>query len=55
MKKFGQLVFLARKLVPAMLCGGQRFDEIGRAHFCPFGLAGFFRLTSRTDIFGVNT
>jgi hypothetical protein len=32
MKEFGEFMLLARKLVPAMLRGGQWFDEIGDAH-----------------------
>ncbi|MGA2177282.1 MAG: hypothetical protein ABSH38_20090 [Verrucomicrobiota bacterium] len=31
-KEFGEFMLLARKLVPAMLRGGQWFDEIGDAH-----------------------
>jgi hypothetical protein len=39
MKKFSKFMLLARKIIPAMLCGGQWFDEIGHAYGFEFNAA----------------
>jgi hypothetical protein len=47
MEEFGQVMLLAREFVPAMLGGGQCFDEIEQAHgFQITDVAGKFNVAS---------